>query len=242
MNSKSETGHGTNIGNFQKLLLGCDKMGIRFNPSNPLVTLVALHAVYENVVNIMSLLGNRQNELLLAIDSRQALFEGLSKHVTRMYNAAVACGVDKKQLEDLKTLKRKLQGKRAKPKKVQDLNAEQVQKYISVSQLSIDNLIQNFEKMMQFLISLPEYAPNEEDLSPAGLDAHFHQMKDTNKAVIIKNSEVNAARAERNAALYEEKTGILSLAVMVKSYVLATFGSASPEYKEIKGLRFKNIV
>ncbi|HNP67813.1 MAG TPA: hypothetical protein PKH16_07915 [Aequorivita sp.] len=51
---------------------------------------------------------------------------------------------------------------------------------------------------------------------------------------------VSNARLERNRILYQENTGLVDTALGVKKYIKSVYGAASPEYNQIKGIKFKN--
>ncbi|WP_205618080.1 hypothetical protein [Aequorivita vladivostokensis] len=51
---------------------------------------------------------------------------------------------------------------------------------------------------------------------------------------------VSNARLERNRILYQENTGLVDTALDIKKYVKSLFGASSPEYNQIRGIKFKN--
>jgi hypothetical protein len=50
---------------------------------------------------------------------------------------------------------------------------------------------------------------------------------------------VEKKRISRNKSLYTPNTGIVDTATKSKDYVKSIFGATSPEYKMVKGLKFR---
>ncbi|MDR1582268.1 MAG: hypothetical protein LBS55_03255 [Prevotellaceae bacterium] len=65
-------------------------------------------------------------------------------------------------------------------------------------------------------------------------------MQATNEAVTVANVPLANARQERDRLLYAPQTGMISTALQVKEYVKAVFGASSPQYKEVRLIKFEN--
>ena len=82
------------------------------------------------------------------------------------------------------------------------------------------------------------------------IEGNYNKSKEYVKAAydmrstyeISKRAELAlaTARQQRNELLYEPKTGMMDTALAVKDYVKAVFGAASPQYKEVKHIQFRN--
>jgi hypothetical protein len=48
------------------------------------------------------------------------------------------------------------------------------------------------------------------------------------------------ARQVRDSILFAPETGMIDTALLVKEYVKSVFGAASPQYKEVNHLKFRN--
>jgi hypothetical protein len=243
MASTSETGHAKNVANFEDLISFCTGYGSSYNPSKHSIQIPALTTVHTNALaaltNINSLLPAYTN----AINDREAAFSPLSKLITRVVNAVDASDVSRQVKADVKTIARKLQGKRATPQKetvVDDPSTpeDESQKSISASQMSFDQRIENMDRLIQLLASQPAYMPNEHDLAVSGLTTFLTNMRTTNTTAVNAYTPVSNARINRNTILYAEGTGLVDLAGDVKSYVKSVFGGTSPQYKQISGLKF----
>ena len=140
-------------------------------------------------------------------------------------------------------LVRKLQGRRAtlkmtdEEKKVAAEAGNEVTE-ISSSQMSFDSRLDNLDKLIKLLTSIPAYAPNEADLKVAALTTLLTDLKTKNTAVITAETPLVNARIARNDVLYKADTGVVDTSVDVKTYVKSVFGATSPQYKTISGLKF----
>ena len=113
------------------------------------------------------------------------------------------------------------------------------QKEISSSQLSFDSRIDNFDKLISLLSTIPAYNPNEEELKITSLTAYLEDLKAKNAAVIEVATALSNARIARNEMLYKENSGLIDTALDVKSYVKSVFGAGTPQFRQVSGLEFK---
>jgi len=178
-----------------------------------------------------------------AVKARELAFEPLSKFITRVNNALKASGSSSLIDDTAMTLIRKLQGRRATPKmtdeekKAAEADGKSVNESSS-SQMSYDNRLDNFDKLIKLLATVTEYAPNEPELSVDGLTTLYNDLISKNHDVITAEVPLTNARIARNNVLYTPLTGIIDISVDVKSYVKSVFGATSPQYKSISGLTF----
>ena len=81
-----------------------------------------------------------------AVNAREIVFNPLSKLITRVVNAVEAFDISKRVIDDVKTIARKLQGKRASAKTATVVDnpatpEDESAKSISTSQMSFDSRI-----------------------------------------------------------------------------------------------------
>jgi hypothetical protein len=107
-----------------------------------------------------------------------------------------------------------------------------------VSQLSYENITGNFDDFIAILKTEPVYAPNEADLTTAGLTALADELKAKNNAVNATFVPVSVARGRRDQLLYLNEDCVVNTALLVKAYVRAALGPDSQLFKQIKGLEF----
>jgi phosphatidate phosphatase PAH1 len=171
-------------------------------------------------------------------------FANSSKVVTKISNAIKATETSTQVDDNVSTIIRKLQGRRATPLLSEEQKAQKTAEgktvnQISVSQLSFDSKIENLDKLIKLLASIPLYAPNENELKVATLTTLYTDLKTKNTAVITALAALNTALISRNEILYKPITGLVELAIAAKTYIKSIYGASSPQYTLIGKLGFK---
>lgn len=239
MASTSEVGHAKNVANFQDVIAFVNGYGATYNPSKNSLKLPQLETVHsvakDNLDNVIA----KNTAYNNAVNDRVEAFEDLRSLSTRLVNALETTDASDEKIEDAKGFNRKMQGKRAsKIETPLDPNTP-APKTISSSQQSYDQLIQHFEGMISVLESEPSYAPNETDLQVANLKTKAEDLETKNENVANAYTAISNARIERNKKLYKDVEGLVDTAGEVKKYVKSVYGATSPEYGQIKGIKFR---
>lgn len=245
MAKNSETGHAKNVANFGTLITVVNGFGEVYNPSKQSITAAALAKLHEDAKNVMKEMNSTSGAYGIAVANRDVAFEPLSKLATRIINALRSSDVTQQIIETAESLVRKLQGKRATPKKTEEelaaLEAEgKVVKQVSSSQMSFDNRIDSFNKLIELLMVIPQYAPNEEELKITTLNTYYSTLNSLNAAAVHAETALSNVRLTRNELLYKPGTGLVDVAQSVKTYVKSLFGATSPKYRQLSGLAFKS--
>ncbi len=235
MASTSETGHVKNVANFQTLISACTGYGSNYNPSRTALQLPALTTLHTDAQNSLATVNTVKATLTHAINTRQDAFDPLKKLCTRIVNALDASGASDKLVEDVKTINKKIQGKRSSK-----VNPEQ-ENTISVSQQSYDSLAENFARLIALISTEVAYTPNETALQVATLQTTVDELSTVNTAVTTANTQYSNALIARNNVLYDPESGLVEIAADVKKYVKSVYGTAAPEYKQISGLEFTSL-
>ena len=243
MASTSETGHAKNVANFEKLIAETSAFGENFNPSKATLKLTALNTQLATAKAAIAAVNSAEPAYKNAVSARDAAFAPLGKLITRINNALKASDTTVQEDESALTLVRKLQGRRATAKKTEDEKKAAAAEgkeivEISSSQMSFDSRLDNFDRLIKLLSSIPAYAPNEAELKVAALTALYNDLKAKNMAVINAETPLSTARIARNEVLYKQNTGIVDISVDVKNYVKSVFGATSPQYKLISNIKF----
>lgn len=243
MANNSETGHAMNVANFSKMLVVCTSFGAAYNPSNPFIQLPQMNTSLTQAKDCLSALNAAQATYMNALSVRATLFKPFSALVTRIGNAVKASAANKQTKEQVMSLVRKLQGRRATPKSSEEeiaaAKAEGKEiREVSSSQMGINNRLENFNKLVQLLATIPEYDPNETDLTVSALGNLYQDMYDKNMQVLNTESPMNNLRNTRNEILYKENSGLVDVATAAKMYVKSVFGATSPQYKQVSTLKF----
>ena len=243
MASTSEQGHNKNTVNFDILIINCTSYGTTYNPSKASLKVAAMQAQSTAAKNSITTINALTPAYKNAVSARKVAFLSIDKLFTRIGNALKASDTTVQVDESAQTIIRKLQGRRANPKKTDEqkkLATEAGNEIveISTSQMGYDNRLDNLDKLIKLLSSVPQYIPNEADLKITALTALYTDLKAKNLAVINAETPLSNARIARNDIMYKDNTGLVDVAFDVKTYIKSIFGATSPQYKQVSGLKF----
>jgi len=243
MASTSEQGHNRNAVNYDKLIINCTSYGATYNPSKAALKIAAMQAQSTAAKNSLTTVSALTPAYKNAVTARVTAFKPLDKLITRANNALKSSETTKEVIESAQTIVRKLQGRRATPKKTEeqkkvaaDAGKEIVE--ISSSQMSYDSRIDNLDKLIKLFSSVAAYAPNEAELKIAALTALYTDLKAKNMAVVNAETPLSNARIARNTTMYKDEIGLVDVANDVKTYIKSVFGATSPQYKQVSSLKF----
>lgn len=239
--SVSEVGHAKNVANFQDLIEFITGYNTAYNPSKTslqLPSLIALkqdaEATLTSVITNNTVYNGKVNERLIA-------FSPIRSFATRIINALQATNASSETIKDAKTVNRKIQGKRAAaPQPEKDPNTP-APASISTSQQSYDQLLQHLASLNAILDNEPSYSPNETELQIANIQLKIAELNQKNNAVATAYTAVSNARIERNEVLYKKPDSLVNTAIDVKNYVKSLFGATSPQYAQIKSIKFARL-
>ena len=243
MTNTSETGHAKNVTNLESLITSIIALETSYNPSRDSIKLPALQALLTASKESLNAVNIAQAAYSNAVAARKVAFEPFGKLITRVMNSLKASGTSTQVVQSARPIVRKLQGRRAsakiteEEKKALEAEGKEVNQ-ISASQMSFDNRIENFDRLIMLLSSIPLYNPNEEELKVETLKALHNQLKEKNSEVILPIVQLSNSRMTRNKILYSENTGLVDVALDSKTYIKSIFGATSPQYKQISKLRF----
>ncbi|MDO9155170.1 MAG: hypothetical protein Q7U47_15925 [Paludibacter sp.] len=229
--------------NLESLISAVITIGVAYNPSKDSIKLPALQSLLTAANESLIALKTAESANFTAIDVRELAFKPTGSLFTKVSNALKASNSSIQADETAKTILRKLQGKRASAKLTDEektaLEAEGKEvNQISASQMGYDERVDNFEKLISFLQSIPDYNPNEEELKIETLQTLLTDLKVKNGEVMKIYFVLETARGVRNDLLYKPLSGVVDLAADVKSYIKSVFGATSTQYKLVSKLRF----
>lgn len=217
-------------------------LGSAYHPNNPLISLTNLQTKFTALQTNLEILAPLEAAKTLAINERGAAFKPLKKLVTRISNAAVVSINDSLFTDNLLTIVRKLQGKRAPEKITEETtaanNAEPKQRKSS-SQMSYDSQVANFFELITLLKTHGSYNPNENDLKINALETLIADLSAKNSAVVNAMIAAKNGRIARNDLFYNDTDGIQVLTDLVKKYIKSIYGANSPQIKQLTAFKFK---
>jgi hypothetical protein len=246
MASTSETGHAKNVANFDALISIVTAYGTDYNPTKASIKPDALQTLSVIAKNSIDAVNAALPAYRNAVAAREAAFASLSKLITRVVNALKATDTTSQVDANAKTLARKIQGTRARSgKRVEEKNnvAETGKELIEISssQMSYDNRLDNFDKLIKLLTSVTLYSPNETDLKVTTLLTLHNDLKTKNSAVLAVSAPLSNARILRNEILYKINTGLVDIAMDTKTYIKSLYGATSPRYRQVSRLEFHTV-
>lgn len=242
----SDTSHAKNVTNLESLISAVITIGSAYNPSKDSIKLSALQSLLTAANESLIALKTAESANSTAIDLRELAFKPTGSLFTKVSNALKASNSSIQADETAKTIFRKLQGKRASAKLTDEektaLEAEGKEvNQISASQMGYDERVDNFEKLISLLQSIPDYNPNEEELKIETLQVLLSDLKTKNSEVMKTYFVLETARGVRNDLLYKPLSGVVDISADVKSYIKSVFGATSTQYKLVSKLRFAKI-
>src|SRR5947207_14614423 len=109
-----EMGHIMNVERFQQMVTFYAGWGASYNPSNTVIDLTSMQAKLTSTNAIMDTTANAFAQLKNSQNDRENVYLGIRKRVTEMVNYYASTGTEDNRVTDAKSLKRKIDGKRAK--------------------------------------------------------------------------------------------------------------------------------
>jgi hypothetical protein len=247
MAAQFETGHAKNVANFNSVVSFCQGYGSTYNPALTAIQLSKLQTLAASALTALEECKSKQLDYDQAVDARMLAFAELRPLSQKMLYALKASGAPALSVEGAMTIYRKIQGRRKTAKEDSpDAGAEsgvtpgQEQQYISVSQLSFDNVLANFSALVSLVTKVAAYQPNETALQVSSLTAYIAALQAANLQVVNAYTDWSNVRISRNDLLYGNPSGLVAVAGQVKNYVKSIYGLQSPQYKQLIGLQFTN--
>jgi hypothetical protein len=235
--------HEDNVNNLGVFITRATNFGSAYNPPRPQLTIQGLTQLKVLGKSAIDLVDSYEISYKNAIAARNAAFNGFDFRVTRVINSLRISRSTDQTLVQAEAMVRELRGKRVSEILTDaEIAAEKAKgntvKQVTLHNSRIDRKIENFARFVLFLATIPEYKPNEVDLTIEALTAEVENLKALNQAIVTTFSSLGTARMARDKALYAGDTGLVPNALDAKSYVKSVFGATSPEYKQIRDILF----
>lgn len=238
--STSERGHARNHDNFKKLAAAVKTfVGFKLPSGYDISVLEAIlaaaapadAAVYDTLTTVQE-----------KIDVRKGLFNvEAKKRVRRMMRyAGKVSKIPADIVANLRTTANNYLGYRALPKTLDNPNTPENEAGNSSSHQSYPARYASISLLIEQATSRPEWLTDEPDLTAAALDAFKNELNTANDDVINAVPLYKNALGVRNNIYYADETGMVDVAIVIKNLVALKYGEDSPEYAQIKNLKFEN--
>ena len=227
------------ITSYSRLVGICETFGARYNPGKEAIKPAALSSLLDQAQQSVEAVTVAQQAYTSAVSFRNEGYAGISKLATRIFHAMASWDASEKTLEDAMRIRRCLAyhpSENAENAKAED-GAQKERKGNPAVHLNFEALASNFKKFVECVKTVPEYAPNEEDLTIEGLEAFHGRLMLLTGEVMRKEALLTQARFKRNELLFGPK-GIYGIAKTVKHYMRTAFRKNSDEFRAVSRIRF----
>ena len=244
MQKNLATGHATNVVMLITLISFIQSYGDKYNPSKETIKLAALQGLLTECENVIAVITNLEVANKNVIDARDQAYQLFNVLITSINNIIKASDTSREVREHVGTLIRLIRGAKLGNKHAAVTVADpqtpvNESKTITLHKMGYDVRLQNFDKLIQYLASIPSYTPNESELTIKGLITFHDDLLNKNQAVANSDIQLTQARIFRTENFYSPSTGLAYAGNEAKSYIKAIFGTKSTEYKQIAKLQFK---
>lgn len=236
------TGHAKNVANFETVVMVANNLGGDYETTQTLIQPAALQTKLTDAKDVLAGVDTAEAAKKIAVNERGAEFEGLDKFAVNVRRAAEVEINDEAFTADLLAIIRKMRGARAGEKPVDDPatpDVDESKSAHSVSARSYDNLIAYFADLIALLKTQTAYNPPDAEFKIPALEAKLARLTTENNRVKTAVIELGAAIDLRDRILYDEETGMIKLARLVKTTLARKPGTDSAAYKQIAALEFR---
>ena len=244
MKATNSSGHEQNVTNLNMVTSCITTFGTQYNPSVNALTIPELTKLYQRGLAANTAVDVAEVATKNARAARSNKFDGIDPKVTRIANAVRICGATPQIVDQVETIVRELRAKRATDKLTdEEIAAEKAKgnevKQVTSHQSTYDRKVVNFGKLAQLLPTIPQYKPNEPELTAETIKSDYTELKSLNDEVVTAIARNEAADIARCEVLEADNTGLVDIALAAKQYVKSAFGATSPQYKQISNIPFK---
>ena len=244
MKSTITSGHSTNLVSLRSLVPCAQSYGVKYNPSKGTIKITALQTLISEGENVLELVTSLEVANMNAIDARDKAFKLFIVLLASINSIVKSSDTSKEERAHVNALIRLIRGTKLTPKKTDPVNPEPGVETTNSNEVTshtmgYDIRLENFDKLIQYLTSVPAYTPNEPELTIAGLTDCYSDLKSKNASVASSDIQLTKARNSRMTVFYTPSTGLAIAGQEAKSYIKGVFGAKSPEYKQVSKLKFR---
>jgi hypothetical protein len=235
-----------NVTNVSSLITRIGLFPNGYNPSRNEFTIPFLVQLKIGGEAVIASANAAKNVLQKMIALRISEFTGFGSLITRSVGALRISGALPKVIEQGEAIVREIRGERASNKHTEEEIAAAKEKGEDLKNntqhnADFDSKVKNLGNYVTFLRTVDEYRPNEPDLTVDALAAKYQSLKTANDNCSTAESTEKAVRLVRDNYMNDENTGLVDIALGVKSYVKSAYGATSAQYKSISDLLFVKI-
>jgi hypothetical protein len=236
-----KTNHEKVVASWDKVLEACNAHGSKYNPSSATLKTTALSQLLTSAREKLEAVSSAENQLILAINNRHRAFKDLPLLGTRIINALAVTDATAELIADANRYRMRFRYP-ATDKSATDAQGQESGVSASdksrgpISHLDFESKMKNLKALIKLVESEPSYQPNEADLQIEALNQVLAELINTHKATAQAELALKNARIARHQVLYGE-SGVRARAKLVKKYFRSAFGSKSPAFIHINGIK-----
>ena len=247
MATVSEMSHAMNVGNLESLIAFCVASGERYKPTTTNLTIDALILTEIEANNILRQVKVARTNFNDDVEIRRSHFADYKQLIKRVINEILNSNLSDLTISTVIEIQKKIDAVRENSVKKIEIPIENsgtfpvLTKKVTLGQLSFISQLNNFEKLVELLKKEKKYKPNDTTLKLVQLQDELNKLIIFNSNVINSEILLDKLKIIRSAYFYAVETGMVTIALNVKKYIKATFGSSSIHYKQVHQLKFVNI-
>jgi hypothetical protein len=236
-----ESGHNKNVANFETVIIILTNLGADYAPPQALIVLTALQELLTDAKAVLADIDTAQAAKTVAVDTAQAEFKDLQQYVVNIKRSAEVEVNDEAFTKDIQTIVNKFHppGRQTGIDDAPDTPEDESRTPQSQSQQSRDNQIAYLADLSSLLKTNADYNATGTPYATTAIDARIATLTAVNNAVTTTEAALGTKLDARDDVLYTDKTGITDRFILIKKYVLLTFGKDSAVYQQLNALEFR---
>ncbi len=226
---------------FKELIGYCTGYEGKYNPGRPNLRIENLQVQLEAVRQVLEKVKETKVHFENEVNARKQVFDQLPALASSVMRILEASGASEEKLADARMLIREIDGRKlpAKPNlKKEGTAATEPTVKRSHLQLAYVSKADWFEKLVQTVAMEPLYLPNEATLSIEALNKKVEELHRLNQRVTETRVPWSNARVQRDVLIFGKGESLVMIARAVKKYLRGIFGYNSPQYAQVKGIKF----
>ena len=237
-----ETGHNKNVANFETVIIILTGLGAAYAPPQALISLAALQQLHADAQAALTEVDTAQAEKTVAVDEAQAEFADLQKYVVNIKRQAEVEVNDPAFTADLQTVINEFHPpgrKTGLPDDPLTPDIDESKTSASQSQQSRDNQIAYLADISALLKTNSVYKAIGTPYATTAIDAKIASLTAKNNALTAATAALGTKIDTRDTLLYTDQSGLTDRVILIKKYVLLTFGKDSAAYQQLSALEFR---
>lgn len=237
-----ETGHNKNVANFETVIIILTNLGAAYAPPQALILLAALQQLHADAQAALTEVDAAQAAKTVAVDEAQAEFEDLQKYAVNIKRQAEVEVNDPAFTADLQTIINEFHPpgrKTGLPDDPLTPGIDESKTSASQSQQSRDNQIAYLADISALLKTNSVYKALGTPYATTAIDAKITSLTAKNNALTAAVAALGTKIDTRDTLLYTDQSGLTDRVILIKKYVLLTFGKDSAAYQQLSALEFR---